>query len=43
MYSYEIANVFIGGRDQMEMLDKYDESLAVLQFDIEKDEDIEIV
>jgi len=27
----------------MEMLDKYDESLAVLQFDIEKDEDIEIV
>jgi len=25
------------------MLDKYDESLAVLQFDIEKDEDIEIV
>ncbi|AGA33658.1 hypothetical protein TVNIR_1997 [Thioalkalivibrio nitratireducens DSM 14787] len=37
MYSYEIANVFIGGRDQSELLDKYDEALAVLQFDIEKD------
>lgn len=37
MYSFEIANVFIGGRDQADMLDKYDEALAVLQFDIEKD------
>lgn len=39
MYSFEIANVFIGGRDQAEMLDRYDEALAVLQFDIEKDAD----
>jgi acetyl/propionyl-CoA carboxylase alpha subunit len=39
MYSFEIANVFIGGRDQTDMLDKYDEALAVLQFDIEKDPD----
>ncbi|MBK1690879.1 ATP-grasp domain-containing protein [Ectothiorhodospira mobilis] len=37
MYSFEIANVFIGGRDQAEMLDRYDEALGVLQFDIEKD------
>lgn len=40
MYSFEIANVFIGGRDQSELLDKYDEALSVLQFDIEKDADI---
>jgi hypothetical protein len=37
MYSFEIANVFIGGRDRMDILDKYDEALAALQFDIEKD------
>ncbi|MGM0552405.1 MAG: hypothetical protein ACQETK_01135 [Pseudomonadota bacterium] len=37
MYSFEIANVFIGGRDPSELLDKYDEALSVLQFDIEKD------
>ena len=37
MYSFELANVLIGGRDQADMLDKYDEALAVLQFDIEKD------
>jgi hypothetical protein len=43
MYSFEIANVFIGGRDQAEMLDKYDEALAVLQFDIEKDLEAVIV
>ncbi len=43
MYSFEIANVFIGGRDRTEMLDRYDEALAVLQFDIEKDGDAVIV
>lgn len=43
MYSFEIASVFIGGRDQLDMLDKYDEALAVLQFDIEKDEGAIIV
>ncbi|WP_019588981.1 MULTISPECIES: acetyl-CoA carboxylase biotin carboxylase subunit family protein [unclassified Thioalkalivibrio] len=37
MYSFEIANVFIGGRDRADLLDKYDEALSVLQFDIEKD------
>lgn len=43
MYSYEIANVFIGGRDRADMLDKYDEALAALQFDIEKDPDLVVV
>ena len=37
MYSYELASVFIGGRDQIDILDKYDEALAALQFDIRKD------
>ncbi len=37
MYSYEIANVFIGGRDSSDLFDKYEEALAALQFDIEKD------
>ena len=43
MYSYQLANVFIGGRDHPDMLDKYDEALAVLQFDIEKDPETEIM
>lgn len=43
MYSFEIANVFIGGRDQVDMLDKYDEALTALQFDIEKDPETVIV
>ncbi|MFW5894104.1 MAG: ATP-grasp domain-containing protein [Verrucomicrobiota bacterium] len=43
MYSFEIASVFIGGRDQIDMLDKYDEALAVLQFDIDKDTETVIV
>lgn len=40
MYSYEIASVYVGGRDQLEILDKYDEALTALQFDIEKDEEM---
>ncbi|MDZ7754099.1 MAG: ATP-grasp domain-containing protein [Gammaproteobacteria bacterium] len=40
MYSFELAQVFIGGRDQMDLLDKYDEALTALQFDIEKDPDV---
>jgi len=43
MYSYEIASVYIGGRDQVDILDKYDEALTVLQFDIEKDEEMIVV
>jgi len=43
MYSFELANVFIGGRDRAELLDRYDEALAALQFDIEKDAETVIV
>lgn len=43
MYSFELANVFIGGRDQLDLLDKYDEALSVLQFDIAKDEAMVVV
>ena len=43
MYSFEIANVFIGGRDRAEMLDRYDEALTALQFDIEKDPETVVV
>jgi len=43
MYSYELANVYIGGRDQMDILDKYDQALTALQFDIHKDEEPVIV
>jgi hypothetical protein len=35
MYSYELASVFVGGRDQEELLDKYDLVLTALQFEIE--------
>lgn len=40
MYSYEIASVYVGGRDQLDILDKHDEALTALQFDIEKDEEM---
>jgi hypothetical protein len=43
MYSYELAEVYIGGRDQLDLLDKYDEALTALQFDIDKDEQTVVV
>jgi hypothetical protein len=43
MYSYELAEVYIGGRDQLNLLDKYDEALTALQFDIDKDEQTVVV
>jgi hypothetical protein len=36
-YSFELANSYIGGRDRLELLDKYDQVLDALQFDIEFD------
>jgi len=36
-YSYEIAHIHIGGRDRVDVLDKYDEALGVLQFEIERE------
>ncbi|MEA1910140.1 MAG: ATP-grasp domain-containing protein [Spirochaetota bacterium] len=43
MYSFELATVFIGGRDQTDVLEKYDEALSVLQFDIDKNEETVVV
>ncbi len=34
-YSYELAVIYIGGRDQAELLEKYQRCLEVLSFDIE--------
>lgn len=34
-YSFELANVYIGGRDRADLLDKYDQVLDALQFDIQ--------
>ncbi|TVR31771.1 MAG: hypothetical protein EA404_09580 [Spirochaetaceae bacterium] len=34
-YSYELAIIYIGGRDQTELLEKYQRCLEVLSFDIE--------
>ncbi len=36
-YSYELAHLSIGGRDTMDVLDKYDQALTALQFEIERD------
>ena len=40
-YSYEIANFFIGGRDQADILEKYNECLDLLTFEIDPDGDLE--
>lgn len=37
MYSFELASVFIGGRDRRDLLDKYHQALTALQFDIEEE------
>jgi len=34
MYSYQLASIVIGGRDQEDLLDKYDLALTALQFDL---------
>jgi len=34
-YSFELANVYLGGRDRMDILDKYDQVLTALQFEVE--------
>ncbi len=38
-YSYELASIFLGGRDQIDLLDKYDYCLNRLNFEIEIDKD----
>ncbi len=41
-YSYEIANVYIGGRDQTDILEKYDRCLKKLTFEIETNRQAQI-
>jgi hypothetical protein len=41
-YSYELANIFIGGRDQRELVKKYNQCLDGLTFDIEYDEQTQL-
>ncbi len=38
-YSFELANIFIGGRDQKELVDKYNQCVDGLSFNIEYDEE----
>ena len=35
-YSYELATIYVGGRDRMDVLDRYDQVLTALQFEIEE-------
>ncbi|MCF8335837.1 MAG: ATP-grasp domain-containing protein [Bacteroidales bacterium] len=37
-YSYELANLFLGARNQEELIHKYDDCMANLTFDVELDE-----
>lgn len=39
-YSYEIANIFIGARDESEMLEKYQETMEILTFRIEREKPV---
>ncbi|NBC31839.1 MAG: ATP-grasp domain-containing protein [Alphaproteobacteria bacterium] len=34
-YSFELAGIYIGGRDRLDILDQYDQVMTALQFDIE--------
>lgn len=43
MYSFELAQVYIGVRDQLELPDKYDAALTALQFDIDKDPEAMVI
>lgn len=35
-YSFELANLFIAGRDQLDILEKYDKALEMLSFEIQR-------
>ncbi|WP_296900035.1 hypothetical protein [Thiohalocapsa sp.] len=37
-YSVEMAQILIGARDQLELVDKYRDALGTLEFGIERDE-----
>lgn len=34
-YSFELAHAYVGGRDRLDLLDRYDQVASVLQFEIE--------
>ncbi len=41
-YSYELANIFIGGRDQAELVEKYNKVLEGLTFEIDYDDSVHV-
>lgn len=41
-YSYELANIFIGGRDQQDLVEKYDKVVDGLTFDLEYDDKVHL-
>lgn len=41
-YSFELANIFIGGRDQQELVEKYERVVDGLTFEIEYDEKVHL-
>jgi len=41
-YSFELANIFIGGRDQQELVEKYDKVVNSLTFNIEHDNKVRL-
>lgn len=41
-YSYELANIFIGGRDQKELVERYNQCVEGLTFDIEYDNPVQL-
>ncbi len=41
-YSFELANIFIGGRDQAELVEKYNKCMEGLTFDIEYDDSVHL-
>ncbi len=38
-YSFELANVFVGGRDRLELVERYNQVLDMLDFAMERDEE----
>ncbi len=41
-YSFELANIFIGGHDQVDLMEKYNKCLEGLTFEIEYDESVHL-
>ncbi len=41
-YSFELANIFIGGRDQQDLVEKYEKVIEDLSFEIEYDEKVHL-